>query len=161
MSNVTFRHLHNSFTVNDPSTKWGLGERFQTKFRVTEGRWTIWNRDKAWAIDRGSTGVSDQTYGHHPLYLAREKHTNLYHLAYFKNTYGLLIEATKDADHLVYNSVGGNIHFIIILGQHNPEEVLEQYHDYIGKSHIPPFWSMGYHQCRWGYKSSAALNQVL
>jgi alpha-glucosidase (family GH31 glycosyl hydrolase) len=82
-------------------------------------------------------------------------------LAYFKNTHGLLVDVSQDGDQLMYNSVGGSIHFIILLGQSDPEEVLERYHDYIGRAHIPPFWSMGYHQCRWGYKTIGDLNKVL
>ena len=30
--------------------------------------------------------------------------------------------------------------------------VVLHYHDYIGGSHVPPFWSLGYHQSRWGYR---------
>ena len=161
LTNVTFANLHNTFTVVDSSTKWGLGERFQTKFKTTDGKWSIWNRDKPWKIDRGAQGLSEQTYGHQPVYLAREKQSKLYHLAYFKNTHGLLVEVVQSSEQLLFNSVGGNIHFIILLGQFDPEELLERYHDYIGKAHIPPFWSMGYHQCRWGYKTAAALNEVL
>jgi len=26
-------------------------------------------------------------------------------------------------------------------------------HNFIGKIHIPPFWSLGWHQCRWGYQN--------
>ena len=153
--------MHNSFTIIDTSTKWGLGERFQAKFRVTEGKWTIWNRDRPFAIDRGANGQNGQTYGHQPVYLAREKHSKLYHMVYFKNTFGMLIDVQKDENELIYHSVGGNLHFIIVLGQENPEYVLERYHEYIGASHIPPFWSLGYHQCRWGYKTIGALNEVL
>lgn len=161
MNNVTFSNLHNTFRISDTSTKWGLGERFQEKFRVTDGKWTLWNRDKPWKIDRGLTGLSDQTYGFQPLYLARNKQSKLYHLLYFKNTYGMLVEVTKDGNDLFYHSVGGPIHFLILLGKENPEDVLEQYHDYIGPSHIPPFWSMGYHQCRWKYKSAQVLDDVV
>jgi alpha-glucosidase (family GH31 glycosyl hydrolase) len=120
---------------------------------VTDGKWTIWNRDKPWKIDTGMDGISENTYGHHPLYLARERQSKLYHLAYFKNTNGLFIESNKKTHELIYHSIGGPLHFLIILGQENPEPVLEKYHDYIGKGHIPPFWSFGHHQCRWGYKS--------
>ena len=44
----------------------------------------------------------------------------MYHLVYFKNTHGLLIDASKNTDELLYHSVGGNIHFVIILGGKNP-----------------------------------------
>jgi len=63
--------MSNQFKVKDRSTKWGLGERFQKHFEVTDGKWTIWNRDKPWKIDSGNLGSSDQTYGHQPVYLAR------------------------------------------------------------------------------------------
>lgn len=49
---------HNTFTVIDQSIKWGLGERFQKKFKVTDGFWTIYNRDKPWMIDSGKKGRS-------------------------------------------------------------------------------------------------------
>ena len=58
LTNVTFANLHNTFTVVDSSTKWGLGERFQAKFKTTDGKWSIWNRDKPWKIDRGAQGLS-------------------------------------------------------------------------------------------------------
>ena len=41
------------FTIVDNSLKWGIGERFQQKFKVQDGKWTIWNRDKPWEIDGG------------------------------------------------------------------------------------------------------------
>ena len=90
--------MHNSFRVSDASTKWGLGERFQSKFRVTDGKWTLWNRDKPWKVDRGQMSVSDQTYGFQPVYLARNQGSKLHHLVYFKNTFGLLIEITKNTN---------------------------------------------------------------
>lgn len=48
-----------------------MGERFQKNFDLKDGKWTIYNRDKPWKIDHGSISFSDQTYGHHPVYLAR------------------------------------------------------------------------------------------
>lgn len=38
---------------------------------------------------------------------------------------------------------------------------MEKFHEYIGASHIPPFWSIGYHQCRWGYQTVDVLEEVL
>lgn len=57
--------------------------------------------------------------------------------------------------------MGGTLHFIILLGQEDPEPLLRRYHDYIGHSHIPPFWSLGYHQCRWGYRTLEDLIEVV
>lgn len=63
----------------------------------------------------------------------------------------MLIDSTHNSDKLIFNAVGGNIHLVIMIGNNDPEAVLEQYHSYIGASHIPPFWSLGFHQSRWGY----------
>lgn len=71
-----------------------MGERFQSNFAIQDGSWTIWNRDRPWEIDGGLFGRSAQTYGHQPVYLARETKTKKFHLIYFKNTYGLNLIST-------------------------------------------------------------------
>ena len=88
---------------------------------MIDGKWTLWNRDKPWKIDRGAPSQSDQTYGFQPIYLARNNVNKLHHLVYFKNTFGLLVDITKNASDLIYNSVGGPIHFVILVGEENPE----------------------------------------
>lgn len=62
---------HIEIETKDVSHKWGMGERFQKKFAITDGIWTIWNRDRPFEIDNGKFGRSGQTYGHQPVYLAR------------------------------------------------------------------------------------------
>ena len=79
-------------------------------------------------MDRGLPGQSDQTYGFQPIYLARNTATKLHHLVYFKNTFGLLVDATNNANDLVYHSLGGPQHFIILVGDSNPEKLLEKFH---------------------------------
>lgn len=80
---------HIIIDTEDNSLKWGLGERFQRKFHVNDGTWTIWNRDRPWEIDEGSPQRSGQTYGHQPVYLAKERSpSGKFHLVYFKTTYG-------------------------------------------------------------------------
>ena len=38
---------------------------------------------------------------------------------------------------------------------------MDKFHLYLGRSAIPPFWSLGAHQCRWGYKNVSYLNNVI
>ena len=38
--------------------------------------------------------------------------------------------------------------FYIMMGP-DPEEVIRQYQDVVGKPLLPPFWSLGYHQSKW------------
>lgn len=55
---------------------------------------------------------------------------------------------------------GGHIHFVVIVGKH-PENIIRQYHNYIGPALVPPFWSLGYHQSRWGYRSYNEFSKVV
>lgn len=65
-----------------------MGERFQNSFHIKDGLWTLYNRDRPVAIDYGSYKQSGQTYGYHPLYLAKSLYENSFHLVYFKTTFG-------------------------------------------------------------------------
>jgi alpha-glucosidase/alpha-D-xyloside xylohydrolase len=38
---------------------------------------------------------------------------------------------------------------------------VEKLNFYAGRSEIPPFWGLGFHQCRWGYKNISMLLDVL
>ena len=57
--------------------------------------------------------------------------------------------------------IGGIIDFRFFLEENSPEIVLQKFQSYLGKSAIPPFWSFGFHQSRWGYKDINQLQNVL
>lgn len=67
----------------------------------------------------------------------------------------------KRDEKLIYHTVGGDPHFLLFIGDFDPERLLKRFHGYIGAGHIPPFWSMGWHQCRWGYKNISVLEEVV
>lgn len=62
---------------------------------------------------------------------------------------------------IVYHVVDGDPHFLLFIGETEPERLLKRFHMYIGSGHIPPFWAMGWHQCRWGYKNISYLENVV
>ena len=41
-----------------------------------------------------------------------------------------------------------------------PEKTIKKYHSVIGNTLLPPFWSLGWHQSKYGYKSTSVLEQV-
>lgn len=53
---------------------------------------------------------------------------------------------------VTYRVTGGVFDFFVYLGS-DPQNVLEQHMDLIGKPDLPPFWSLGWHLCKWGWGS--------
>lgn len=49
--------------------------------------------------------------------------------------------------------------FIGEMGQ--PDEVIHSYQDVIGRPAMPPYWALGFHQCRWGYTDLQAVKNVV
>ena len=47
----------------------------------------------------------------------------------------------------------GILDFYVFLGP-SVENVVKQYTDVVGRPFLPPYWSLGFHLCRWGYESS-------
>jgi alpha-glucosidase (family GH31 glycosyl hydrolase) len=56
--------------------------------------------------------------------------------------------------------VGGIIDLTVFTGP-NPADVVKQYHNVIGTPHMPPFWALGFHQCRWGYHDLSMVKDVV
>ena len=62
--------------------------------------------------------------------------------------------------YITYKVIGGVIDFRFFLGEQNPQAVVERLNIYSGRAAIPPFWSFGFHQCRWGYDTVSKLEDV-
>ncbi|MDG4595080.1 MAG: glycoside hydrolase family 31 protein [Candidatus Contendobacter sp.] len=53
-----------------------------------------------------------------------------------------------------YQSIGGNTDVYMLAGP-SLSEVTRRYAALTGRAPLPPWWALGYHQCRWGYRSEA------
>ena len=73
---------------------------------------------------------------------------------YLRNSNAMdVIKSTQDSIHYItYKIIGGIVDFRFFIGEDNPELTLQKLNQYSGIAAIPPFWSLGFHQCRWGYK---------
>ena len=60
---------------------------------------------------------------------------------------------------LEHRTIGGVIDYYITIND-SPDEALISIHDIIGHPLIPPYWSLGFHQCRWGYHSDKDIRNV-
>jgi alpha-glucosidase (family GH31 glycosyl hydrolase) len=136
----------------------GLGER-TTQFKLKSGTYTLYNHDLYGELEDGS-GNHKHRYGSHPMYLMRENSGN-YHICYLRNSFPMDVIVNHEKSVLTYKIAGGVLDFTFFLGDRNPETVTKMYHHFLGKHALPPFWSMGFHQCRWGYKNLEMVKDVL
>jgi alpha-glucosidase len=54
---------------------------------------------------------------------------------------------------------GGMLRYYFIAG--SPRQILERFTELTGRAELPPRWSLGYHQSRWGYRSEADIREVV
>jgi len=113
--------------------------------------------------DNQSNGNQEQMnlYGSHPFYLQASASASA-HGVFLLNTNAISVRTqyTSSLKYLQYQTIGGVLDFYFFLGP-DPQSVIEQYHSIIGKPYLPPMWSMGFHQCRWGYQNLDEVKKVV
>jgi alpha-glucosidase (family GH31 glycosyl hydrolase) len=139
-----------SSMVKDPAV-YGLGERVES-LRLPYNNpnpFTIWARDVG-------TPTFKNLYGAHPFYM--EMRNGQAHGVFLLNSNGM--DINLQSGKITYNVIGGVLDFFFVIGP-SPDAAIKQYHEIIGKPHFPPYWSLGFHQCRWGYKTLNETMQVV
>ena len=61
---------------------------------------------------------------------------------------------------ITLRSIGGIFDLFFMAGP-NPKHIVSQYNRLIGKPFLPPYWSLGYHQCKFGYGSLNRTKEIL
>eukprot|EP00775_Hariotina_reticulata_P010104 gene10104-10260_t len=112
---------------------------------------TLWNRDTA------AFQSNVNLYGSHPFYLQVNADGSS-HGVFFRNSNGM--DFILNATSLTYRTIGGILDIYLFLGP-TPEAVIQQYHQVIGTSVMPPFWALGLHQGKWGYHNISVLEAVV
>ena len=154
---------------------YGFGER-NYDFNLDIGKYTTWPNDTTITYrDKGTGGYN--LMGHQPIGLHRTKNgkylgfifmninaqdliINTSEDKFKKNNYYLDIIKNNFKYYLRHITIGGIINYFITFGN-TPEEAISEIHRIIGRPTLPPFWGFGWHQCRWGYKSTKYLEDIL
>jgi len=132
---------------------YGFGEHQHRNFNhdINWKKFGMFSRDQF-------VGEDANLYGVHPFHINMEEDGNC-HGILFLNSNAQEIEL-QPTPALTYRSVGGIFHFEIFLGP-LPEQVTDQYTQLIGRPYMPPFWSLGFQLCRYGYENIENLTKVV
>jgi len=128
---------------------YGFAEQEQPSFKH-DLNWRTWGM---FAHDHAPEGDAN-LYGVHPRYTVLENDGNA-HGVLILNSNAQDVTLTP-APGLVYRTIGGVLDLYFFLGP-EPEAVVSQYTEAVGRYYVPPYWALGFHLCRWGYNSSANM----
>ena len=151
---------------------YGFGER-NYNFNLDVGRYTIWGNDTTYT-NRDERDGGWNLMGHQPVGLHRTKTGKYVGLLFINaNCQDIVINTIDEKKKNsykginIYNfshilrhlTIGGIINYYLTLGDTAEESILGM-HKVYGHPAIPPFWGLGWHQCRWGYQSTGQLKDV-
>ena len=91
-------------------------------------------------------------YGSHPVYFDHRGAKGT-HGVFMLNSSPMqvnLVKPSNSSQYLEYNLIGGVIDLYFMAGS-KPADVSTQYADIAGYSAMYPYWTFGFHQCKYGY----------
>nr|VZI42159.1 unnamed protein product [Spirometra erinaceieuropaei] len=131
----------------------GPGER-RTEFPL---RLQSWERIALWSRDQPPVEHAN-LYGVHNFFLG---------LAVDGTAFGIFLlnsnaqeVAFQPMPSVTYRTLGGILDFFIFVGP-EPQDVISQYLDLVGRPPLPPYWALGFHLCRYGFRDLADMEATV
>ncbi|CAK9806680.1 Lysosomal alpha-glucosidase [Anthophora plagiata] len=130
---------------------YGIGEhQANLKLNTNWKMFTLFNRDQPPTEDAN-------LYGSHPFYLVMEN-SGKSHGVLFLNSNAMDV-ILQPSPAVTFRTIGGIFDIYFFLGP-SPADVIRQYSEIVGKPFFPPYWSLGFHLCRYGYGSLEKTKEV-
>ncbi|KAK1757123.1 glycosyl hydrolases family 31-domain-containing protein [Echria macrotheca] len=134
---------------------YGLGEHSDSLRLPASGyKRTLWNAESPF-IPRNSN-----LYGSHPIYFDHRGGSGT-HGVFLLSASGMdiVIDQEDGQRYLEYNTIGGVLDFYFLAGP-NPSDVSKQYAEVAGLPAMMPYWTLGFHQCKYGWPNIDYVAEV-
>ncbi|NNK82375.1 MAG: DUF4968 domain-containing protein [Flavobacteriaceae bacterium] len=138
---------------HDGESYYGLGDK-PTNLNLKGRRFENWVTD-SYAYDK----ESDPIYKAIPFYTGI--HHNKAYGIFFDNTFRSFFDFAQERRNVTsFWAQGGEMNYYFIYGP-DMEDVVANYTDLTGKPHhMPPLWTLGFHQCKWSYYPESKVREI-
>ncbi|KAK6335697.1 hypothetical protein TWF696_002461 [Orbilia brochopaga] len=140
-------YLEISTKLPENTYVYGLGEVTGPFLREPGSRYAFWARD-------AQTPLHENAYSSLPIFLAMHKGKAFGVYLHNSNALDMVYTESK----ITWKVVGGILDFFVYTGP-TYEDVIRQHQHVIGYPRLPPYWALGYHQCRWFYDTTEKLHE--
>jgi alpha-glucosidase len=132
---------------------YGLGDKPGPMNRRNHA-YTMWNTDFF-----GWQESDDPLYKTIPFFVGINKGTA--YGVFFDNTYRSSFDFGKESpDYLSFGAEGGELNYYFIAGP-EPKKIVQQFTALVGRTPLPPLWSLGYQQSRYSYYPEARAREIV
>ncbi len=145
------QYLEISTKYDSAAKTFGLGESARTNHALETNRlYTMW------AEDLPAMFFHQNLYGSYPYYL--QMLNGNAHGVMLMNSNGMDVHLEDSA--VTFKTTGGIVDLYIFNGP-TPSTVVSQYTSIIGRPAMMPYWSLGFHNCKYGYESIQQVEEVV
>lgn len=152
---LVFKDQYIEISTQLPSTAtlFGLGESSRPDgLKLKKGKtYTLWTTDIA------ALFPDIDLYGAWPFYID-VRDGGAAHGVLLLNSNAM--EVTYNNASLTFRIIGGLVDLYFFPGP-SPLQVVDQYTHLVGRPAAQPYWALGFHQCRWGYRNVSVVKSVV
>jgi alpha-glucosidase len=132
---------------------YGLGDKAGPMNRRNRA-FTMWNTDEF-----GWQESSDPLYKTIPFFIGMR--AGKAYGVFFDNTWRSVFDFGKESpDYFSFGAEGGELNYYFFAGP-EPKKVVSAYTALVGRSPLPPLWSLGYQQSRYSYFPEARAREIV